>query len=115
MPTSFDETSGTGPLRLATQGARAGDPLRELDMRLTYRTVRVLLAIGELAQPGVHPSNRQVGDAAGIRDQGQVSKLLARLRQLGLIENAVEPQVKGEPNGWRLTLRGEDVRQTISR
>ena len=113
-PTSFGETSGTGLLRSGGRGGQVGDPLRDLDMRLTYRTVRVLLAIGDLAEPGIHPSNRQVGDAAGIRDQGQVSKLLARLRQLGLIENAVEPQVKGEPNGWTLTPRGHQVRAAVS-
>lgn len=115
VPTSFGETSGTGLPRSGTRaGTQAGDPLRDLDMRLTYRTVRVLLAIGELTEPGVHPSNRQVGDAAGIRDQGQVSKLLTRLRQLGLIENAVEPQVKGEPNGWALTPQGHEVRAAVS-
>ena len=63
------------------------DPLRGLGMRLTYRTMRVLLAIG------VHPgaSNREVGDASGIRDQGQISKLLTRLEDLGLIQNTSEP------------------------
>lgn len=83
-------------------------------MRLTYRTVRVLLAIGELTEPGVHPSNRQVADAAGISDQGQVSKLLARLSQLGLIENAKEPRGKGEANGWTLTEHGRQVRASVS-
>jgi AcrR family transcriptional regulator len=91
------------------------DPLRDLRMRLTYRTIRVLLAIGELSgQGGSHPSNRQVGDAAGIRDQGQVSKLLARLRQLDLIENVSSPQVKGEPNAWTLTKHGEEVRAVLT-
>lgn len=92
----------------------SADPLRDLDMRLTYRTIRGLLAIGELGSHGSHPSNRQVADAAGIRDQGQVSKLLARLDQLGLIENAAQPQVKGEPNAWTLTKRGEEVRAVVS-
>jgi AcrR family transcriptional regulator len=90
------------------------DPLRDLDMRLTYRTIRVLEAIGALAGGGSHPSNRQVADAAGIRDQGQVSKLLARLQQLGLIENAGDGRVKGEPNEWRLTRRGDEVRGVLS-
>lgn len=101
------------------------DPLRDLDMRLTYRTIRVLLAIGELGERGSsggrdpgeeesYPSNRQVADAAGIRDQGQVSKLLARLRQLGLIDNAAEGHVKGEPNAWTLTKRGAEVREVLS-
>jgi AcrR family transcriptional regulator/DNA-binding MarR family transcriptional regulator len=92
----------------------AGDPLRDLEMRLTYRTVRVLLAIGILGEQGFHPSNRQVADAAGIRDQGQVSKLLARLSQLGLIDNAGDPSAKGEPNRWTLTERGSEVREVLS-
>jgi AcrR family transcriptional regulator len=105
------------PATAARSGAprvAVGDPLRELDMRLTYRTIRVLLAIGEQDGPGVGSSNRQVADAAGIRDQGQVSKLLARLEHLGLIENAAESRAKGEPNAWTLTRRGEEVRAVVS-
>jgi hypothetical protein len=83
-------------------------------MRLTYRTIRVLLAIGALGGRGSHPSNRQVADAAGIRDQGQISKLLARLQHLGLIDNAGESRAKGEPNKWTLTERGSKVREAIS-
>jgi AcrR family transcriptional regulator/DNA-binding MarR family transcriptional regulator len=104
------------PVPPSPDGARAAstDPLRDLEMRLTYRTIRVLLAIGELGEQGSHPSNRQVADASGIRDQGQVSKLLARLEHLGLIEKAAHPQVKGEPNAWRLTERGAEVREVVS-
>jgi AcrR family transcriptional regulator len=100
------------PAPKALNGGRrvSGDPLRELDMRLTYRTVRVLLAVG--ANPGA--SNRQVADASGIRDQGQISKLLTRLEHLGLVENIRERHAKGEPNAWALTERGGDVRGTIS-
>jgi AcrR family transcriptional regulator len=85
------------------------DPLDGLDMRLTYRTVRVLIAIAG------HPaaSNRQVAGAAGIADQGQISKLLTRLQNLGLIENAGEGQAKGAPNSWRLTGKGEEVERAI--
>ncbi len=89
------------------------DPLRELDMRLTYRTVRVLMAIDALGGPGSHPSNRQVATAAGISDQGQISKLLARLQALDLIGNASGDHTKGEPNAWALTPRGRDVTQTL--
>jgi AcrR family transcriptional regulator len=86
------------------------DPLQGLEMRLTYRTVRVLIAIA--AQPDA--SNRHVADAAGIVDQGQTSKLLRRLQHLGLIENAVLGDAhRGEPNAWRLTPRGERLRETI--
>jgi AcrR family transcriptional regulator/DNA-binding MarR family transcriptional regulator len=87
----------------------AGDPLKDLDMRLTYRTVRVLIAIA--TNPG--SSNRQVGAAAGIADQGQISKLLQRLTALGLIENSGAGHARGEANSWRLTARGEEVERTI--
>ena len=89
------------------------DPLRELDMRLTYRTVRVLTAIDSLGGRGSHPSNRQVATAAGISDPGQISKLLARLQALGLIGNGGGNHAKGEPNAWALTARGRDVTRTL--
>jgi AcrR family transcriptional regulator len=87
-----------------------GDPLRDLEMRLTYRTVRVLLAIA--ASPG--SSNRHVGAEAGIEDQGQISKLLSRLERLGLIENAGAGQVRGAPNAWMLTDHGHEVERLVS-
>ncbi len=86
-----------------------GDPLAGIPMRLTYRTVRVLEVIAE--QPGV--SNRGVGERAGVSDQGQISKLLARLQRLGLATNTGEGHMKGEPNAWTLTPTGERVAQTI--
>ena len=80
-------------------------------MRLTYRTVRVLVAIAQ--RPGAN--NRQVADASGVSDQGQISKLLARLEHLGLIENVGAGPARGEPNVWRLTPKGEEIEQTIRR
>jgi AcrR family transcriptional regulator len=85
------------------------DPLKRLDMRLTYRTMRVLTAVA--AQPGLN--NRQIARDAGVADQGQMSKLLARLEGLGLIANSGESLVRGEPNMWRLTQRGEELEQAI--
>jgi AcrR family transcriptional regulator len=86
-----------------------GDPLRELGMRLTYRTVRVLFSVG--AHPG--SSNREIGDAAGIGDQGQTSKLLSRLQRLGLVRNAEVAPAKGSANVWTLTERGEAIHAAI--
>ena len=85
--------------------------MRDLDMRLTYRTVRVLLAIA--SRPGA--SNRQVADASGVADQGQISKLLARLEHLGLIHNTGAGPLRGEPNVWSLTPKGEEIEHTIRR
>jgi AcrR family transcriptional regulator/DNA-binding MarR family transcriptional regulator len=85
------------------------DPLGGLDMRLTYRTLRVLATIA--AAPGA--SNREVAQAAGVVDQGQISKLLTRLENLGLIHNSGVGHLKGEPNAWELTVRGREVEQAI--
>ncbi len=86
-----------------------GDVLAGLPMRLTYRTARVLGVIAECS--GV--SNRGVGERAGVADQGQISKLLARLERLGLIENAGEGYKAGEANAWQLTTMGDQVAQSI--
>jgi AcrR family transcriptional regulator len=78
-------------------------------MRLTYRTVRTLEAVA--VEPG--SSNRKVAEVAGIADQGQVSKLLARLQKLGLVEKDRTGRGRGEPNAWSLTRTGEEVHDSI--
>jgi AcrR family transcriptional regulator/DNA-binding MarR family transcriptional regulator len=83
------------------------DPMAGLSMRLTYRTVRVLVVIGE--RPGA--SNRVIAERSDVADQGQISKLLARLAGLGLIRNTGEGQAKGGSNAWHLTDRGARVEQ----
>jgi len=84
---------------------RPKDPLDGLNMRLTYRTVRVLMVIAE--HPGA--SNREIAEGSGIADQGQISKLLARLARLALVENVGEGQERGASNAWHLTARGMQV------
>jgi AcrR family transcriptional regulator len=84
-------------------GREAGG--EELQIRLTYRTARVLTAIAEY--PGA--SNREVATHADIVDQGQISKLLGRLLRLGLIANTGDSTSRGAPNAWRLTELGERV------
>ena len=81
------------------------DPFKGRGLRLTYRTVRVLMAVAE------HPnaSNRAVGESAGIKDQGQISKLLGRLQRLELIENTGMGPGQGGPNAWSLTVSGEQM------
>ncbi|MFI4978196.1 MAG: TetR family transcriptional regulator [Solirubrobacterales bacterium] len=84
---------------------------RDLDMRLTYRTLRVLAAIA--AAPGVN--NREVAAAVEVRDQGQISKLLARLQRHGLARNTGPGQPNGGPNAWTLTARGVKVGRDAGR
>jgi AcrR family transcriptional regulator len=86
-----------------------GDPLAGVPMRLTYRTALVLGCIAQ--EPGA--SNRVIGDHAGVSDQGQISKLLARLERLGLAANTGDGHLKGEPNAWWLTPKGVQVEHGI--
>lgn len=91
--------------RRSRSSTRHKDPLEGLNMRLTYRTVRVLMVIAE--RPGA--SNREIAEGSGIVDQGQISKLLNRLARLNLVENLGEGQEKGAANAWHLTARGAQV------
>jgi AcrR family transcriptional regulator len=88
----------------------ARDPFKDLPIRITFRTARVLATIA--TQPGA--SNRQIGDMAGVADQGQMSKLLNRLEGFQLIENHGQGHAKGEPNAWQLAPRGHGILQAIS-
>jgi AcrR family transcriptional regulator/DNA-binding MarR family transcriptional regulator len=85
--------------------ARSRDPLEGLAMRLTHRTVRVLIFIA--AHPGA--SNREIAEGAGIVDPGQASKLLSKLARLGLAENLTAGRHNGIANAWHLTARGADL------
>jgi AcrR family transcriptional regulator len=84
---------------------RREEPLRGIDIRLTYRTIRALGAVR------AHPSasNRVVADECGIQDQGQISKLLSRLERLALIENRGVGQKHGGMNAWHITERGSQI------
>jgi len=100
------------PTPTPPEGAKTApaDPLRDVGMRLTYRTVRVLMAVA--ANP--RTSNREIGLAADIQDQGQISKLLTRLSRLGLIENTPAGLARGAPNAWILTPKGREIQQAIA-
>jgi AcrR family transcriptional regulator/DNA-binding MarR family transcriptional regulator len=108
----------TRSIRLPRDGDAAGtarmsvvadDPLEGLDMRLTHRTIRVLTAIA--AHKGA--SNREVAAFSGVLDQGQISKLLARLQRLELVENRGGGQSRGAANAWYLTERGVEVQRAV--
>ena len=84
--------------------------LKDLNLRLTYRTIRVLNAIA--ANPGA--SNRTIGQHAGITDQGQTSKLLTRLQHHKLIANNQPTPTRGAPNAWTLTNTGQKIQHTLT-
>jgi len=98
------------PASARRDGALHSDPFKDAGMRLTYRTVRVLMAIAD--NPGA--SNRTIGESAGIDDQGQISKLLSRLSRIGLVSNTGLGPGQGAPNVWTLTEKGRQIVRTIS-
>jgi AcrR family transcriptional regulator len=98
------------PMSVPQPVSTFGDPLRGLGMRITYRTVKVLVALAE--NPG--SSNRELGEAAGIGDQGQTSKLLHRLVRLGLVQNTGAGPRSGERNIWALTAKGHEIEQAVA-
>lgn len=97
--------AGRGPI--ARPGGRSA--VDGAGMRLTYRTACVLKAIA--THPG--SSNREIAEYAGVVDQGQISKLLSRLEELGLIVNVGHGGFRGAPNAWTLTPHGGEVEQRV--
>jgi AcrR family transcriptional regulator len=87
-----------------------GTPLGKVDVRLTMRTVLVLRRIAE--HPG--SSNSRIAALADIGDQGQASKLLARLQTAGLIENVGGRSPRGRPNAWHLAAEGRRLMRGLS-
>jgi AcrR family transcriptional regulator len=76
--------------------------------RLTALTFEVLTAIATITSEGSNPSNREIAKAANVKDEGQISKLLARLQAHGLLENTGGTS-PAAGNAWRLTPRGERI------
>jgi hypothetical protein len=89
--------------------AQAISRASELPIRATHRTRLVLRAIA-LAP---YSNNREIAQAAGLADEGQTSKLLARLERKGVIENVGVGAARGEPNAWLLTASGKHAVELI--
>jgi AcrR family transcriptional regulator/DNA-binding MarR family transcriptional regulator len=99
-----DEPTELSGGKLVAKRARSA-PARPASagFRLTVRTHLVLTAIAE----HTGASNRAIAKAAGVRDEGQISKLLARLQDRGLIRDTANPTSSGHPKSWQLTPQGE--------
>jgi AcrR family transcriptional regulator len=76
------------------------------NIRMTYRTLRVLTAL--VKNPGA--SNREVAEGASIKDQGQISKILRRMADQGLVRNEGEHR-NGAPKRWYLTDPGQALQR----
>ena len=89
--------SGSADVRAQAISRAAGLPVRA-----THRTTMVLRAIARAPCS----NNREVARAAELSDEGQTSKLLARLERQGVIANVGVGAARGEPNAWLLTPSG---------
>jgi AcrR family transcriptional regulator len=78
-----------------------------VDFRLTALTHEVLAAVASLSTQEHSPSNREVAEAAGVKDEGQISRLLARLESHGMLQNTTSYPATG--NAWQLTPRGQQL------
>jgi AcrR family transcriptional regulator/DNA-binding MarR family transcriptional regulator len=75
--------------------------------RMTALTHEVLTVVATLGKDESNPTNREIARAAGVKDEGQISKLLARLEGHGLLKNAGGHPAAG--NAWQLTERGAEL------
>ncbi len=88
--------------------------LKDPSVRITERTLCVIMAIADANGRGALPSNSDVGWAAGDIDKGQISKALRRVERLGLIENvSTNGGGQGGTNAWRLTAAGDELARTL--
>jgi DNA-binding MarR family transcriptional regulator len=95
--------ASSGPVASAPRGGQAGPH----PLRMTVRTHEVLAAIAALGAGESKATNREIASAAGVKDQGQISKLLARLEHHGLLQNTSGNSATG--NAWQLTKRGAEL------
>jgi AcrR family transcriptional regulator len=98
LPVSADAFGGGLPGDV--QERRAASVIRPV--RVTERTCSVLASVGE--RPGAN--NRQVAAGAGVDNEPQISRLLARLQEHGLVEN--RGGGSGLPKSWWLTASGAE-------
>jgi DNA-binding MarR family transcriptional regulator len=83
--------------------------LRDPGGRLNRRTASVLVLIG--SEPGLN--SRELAARDGVKDEGQMSRLLSRLERLGVIENTREAQRRGDVKAWRLTVSLQELEAVI--
>jgi hypothetical protein len=87
----------------------AGGLLRDRGGRLNHRVVSVLRVLA--AEPGL--SNSKMAERVGISGPSHMPTLLARLRERGLIENALAAPLPFEANAWQLTASGIELETAI--
>jgi AcrR family transcriptional regulator/DNA-binding MarR family transcriptional regulator len=97
----------TSGRRGKTTIAAAGLESMSTGLRMTALTHEVLAAVAALSAQGSNPTNREIANLAAVKDEGQISKLLARLERHGVLANTSGYPTAG--NAWQLTGRGERI------
>ncbi len=101
-PASAD-TSPQGPIACKTVLHLGGS--HQGAGRLTDRTAQVLQSIAE----NPNSSNTVIAELAGVGDQGQMSRLLARLRRLGLVEDRSDQRTYNAAKAWFISEAGKEL------
>jgi AcrR family transcriptional regulator len=91
---------------LAARSHRSSTASERLAWSLPYQSQRCLRYVGEHQQP----SSQAVRGDLGFRHLSQVSRILARLERLGLLETIRLP---GKPHAWRATPLGQEVLRAL--
>ena len=110
-------------LKLAISRSAASDPAgnrstaapgtTSTQFRMTPLTHDVLTAIANLSEGGSRPNNREIALAADGRDESQISTLLRRLQEHGLLQNT-GPVTPSARKAWRLTPRAQHLLSSSS-
>jgi AcrR family transcriptional regulator len=80
------------------------------------RAARVRLCVWFLAEQGergLSPSNREIAAGIGIASKGQISRLLTRLCEAGILSKHAHGA--GLPNAWQLTPYGQELALVLER
>jgi DNA-binding MarR family transcriptional regulator len=95
----------------ASMMGAGGDLLQDRGGRMNHhREIEVLKVLA--GEPELN--NREVALRAGVNDQGQISRLLARLARLGLVDSTRGPSGRAGVKAWRLTGAGEQLHAVIT-
>lgn len=77
-----------------------------------HRARRAVCYLAEQGGRGLGPSNREIADGIGVARHEQISKLLARLADIGLLVKHA-PGRRGHSNAWSLTPYGLEVARAL--
>jgi DNA-binding MarR family transcriptional regulator len=77
--------------------------------RNRHRAPVVLRAIAD--EPGL--SNRELALRAGVKNESQISRVLARFASAGVIEDTRDADRPGLPNAWQLTREAKELERAL--